>query len=91
MLYIMTNDRKNISYKQQYEYIQKNQQILVTGYDIYNTIGHLIFGNKYYLIPNKNQIKDTPKTKLGISLFNKINSKDRTPKNYKNMDINVCI
>ena len=91
MLYIISNDRKNISYKQQYEYIQKNQQILVTGYDIYNTIGHLIFGDKYYLIPNKNQIKDTPKTNLGISLFNKINSKERTPKNYKNMNINICL
>ena len=91
MLYIIVNDRKNITYKQQYEFIHKNQQILVTGYDIYNTIANLIFGDKYYLIPNKTKIKDTPKSKLGISLFNEINPKTRTPKNYKNMNINVCI
>ena len=41
MLYIICNDRKNISYAQQYEFIYKNQQILITGYDIYNTLGFL--------------------------------------------------
>ena len=91
MLYIICNDRKKISYNRQYQYINKNQQILITGYDIYNTIGNLIFGNKYNLIPNKTKIYDTPKTSLGISLFNEINPKVRTPKKYKNMDTNYCI
>lgn len=91
MLYIICNDRKNISYYQQYEYINNNQQILITGYDIYNTFGHLMYGDKYSLIQNKTQEKDSPKTKLGISLFNKINPKKRTPKNYEKMDVNVCI
>ena len=90
MLYIICHDRKNISYSQQYEYINRNQQILVTGYDIYNTFGNLILGDKYYLIKNKTKEKDTLKSRLGLSLFNEINPKDRYPKKYKDMNINIC-
>jgi hypothetical protein len=91
MLYIICNDRKNISYNEQYQYIYKNQQILITGYDIYNTIANLLYGKKYELIKNKTDIKDTPKSKYGQSLFNKIISKNRFPKNYKKMVLNICI
>jgi hypothetical protein len=90
MLYIISNDRKNISYNIQYQNINKNQQTIITGYDIYNTIGNLIYGDKYYLIKNKTEEKDSPKSKLGQSLFNEINSKIRSPKNYKNMSISIC-
>ena len=31
-------------------HIYKNQQILITGYDIYNTIGNLLFGDNYEYI-----------------------------------------
>ena len=89
MLYIICNDRKNVSYDEQYNYINKNQQILITGYDIYNTIGNIIYGNKYYLIQNKTEYKDTPKSKFGQSLFNEINPK-RSPKNYTNMNLDIC-
>jgi hypothetical protein len=91
MLYIICNDRKNISYNEQYQYIYKNQQILITGYDIYNTIANLLYGKKYELIKNKTDIQDTPKSKYGQSLFNKINSKNRFPKNYINMSLDICI
>jgi hypothetical protein len=90
MLYIITNDRKNISYAQQYEFIYKNQQILVTGYDIYNTFGYLIYGEKYNLIENKTNHKDSPKSKYGSSLFKKINAKERIPQNYENMNKYIC-
>jgi hypothetical protein len=89
MLYMICNDRKNLSYKEQYEYINKNQQILITGYDIYNTLGHLIYGDKYSLIQNKTEDKDTAKSQFGRSLFNEIDSK-RSPRNYTNMNINIC-
>ena len=36
MLYMIINDRPNISYKKQYKYLKKNQQTLITAYDIYN-------------------------------------------------------
>ena len=95
MLYIICNDRKNISYNNQYKYIYKNQQILITGYDIYNTLGNLLFGDDYEYIQNKTNSKDTPKSKYGISLFKEIKSKDRKPKKYNDnvnkMELNICI
>ena len=62
MFYVIINDRKNITYEKQYKYIHQNQQTLITAYDIYNTIGHLIYGDKYRYIKNKTYIKDTPKS-----------------------------
>ena len=85
MLYIITNDRKNNNYEEQYKYLNENQQTLITGFDIYNTIGHLAFGDKYFSIDNKTDFLDTPKTKYGKSLFEKINSKERKPEIYKNL------
>lgn len=89
MLFLFTYDRRNISYNEQYKNIQENQQILITSYDIYNTIGFLIYGNDYKKIKNKTNKIDTPKTKYGKSLFNKINPK-RNPYYYKNMPKSIC-
>ena len=91
MLYMIINDRKNVDYNQQYFNIHKNQQTLITGYDIYNTIANVIFGDSYANIPNKENTHDTPKSPIGQSLFEKINQKERNPKNYTNMATNVCI
>ena len=91
MLYIIINDRKNISYNDQYFYIQKNQQTLITSYDIYNTIGNLLYGDNYVSIKNKTSKEDTAKTEHGQSLFTEINQKMRNPRNYKNMYKKVCI
>ena len=67
MLYIIINDRKNISYKEQYFYIQQNQQTLITAFDIYNTFGNLLYGDDYISIKNKTNEEDTPKTIMGQS------------------------
>ena len=91
MLYMICNDRKNISYNEQYRYIYENQQVLVSAYDIYNTIGNLLYGDKYILIQNKTNNKDTPKSKFGQSLFNEIKSKNRSPRNYRKMRHDICI
>ena len=85
MLYMIVNDRKNVSYDQQYKYIHENQQSFITSYDIYNTIGNLIFGDEYDNIKNKTLGKDTPKSQYGKSLFDKINQKIRRPKLYKDI------
>ena len=93
MLYMIINDRKNISYEEQYKYINENQQTFITAYDIYNTIGNLIFGDEYNNIKNKTVYHDTPKSQYGQSLFNKINQKNRNPQFYKNigpMPRHVC-
>ena len=92
MLYIIVNDRKNISYEEQYKYIYENQQTFITGYDIYNTIVHLLYGENYNSIQNKiNPSFEVPKTLKGESLFMKMNQKLRTSKIHKDMVKDVCI
>ena len=85
MLYVIINDRENISYEEQYKYIQENQQTFISSYDIYNTIGNLIFGDEYYIIKNKTEDNDTPKSQFGKSLFEKIDQKIRNPKFYNSI------
>jgi len=87
MLYVIINDRKNISYEEQYKYIHENQQTFISSYDIYNTIGNLIFGDKYKTIKNKTEEKDTPKSQYGKSLFDKIDQKIRTPNFYNSIGV----
>ncbi len=91
--FIIINDRKNISYEQQYKFIHENQQNFITAFDIYNTLGNIIYGDKYNDIINKTLEIDSAKSNLGISLFDKINSKERSPKiytNYSLMSDSVC-
>ena len=91
MLYVLTYDKKNLTYEEQFKFLYQNQQKLITAYDIYNTIGYLIFWDSYKKIKNKENSKsDTPKSKFGISLFNEIDSK-RTPSFYKGMRTNICL
>ena len=86
MFYLLVNDRKNISYDSQYKYLNENQQAFITGFDIYNTLINLIYGDKYGTEETKNII-----SKRGQSLFSKINSLNRSPKDYDSMDLFACI
>ena len=86
MLYLIVNDRKNQSYESQYQYLYQNQQTFITGFDIYNTIIHLIYGEEYGKNVTKNIISP-----IGISLFKKINRKKRSPKRYISMVKDVCV
>ena len=93
MLYIMVNDRKNVSYEKQYKYMRENQQNLITAFDFYNKLGNIIYGDKYKDIKNKTEQFDTCKSPFGESLFNKINSKDRHPNNLNlisDIELFVC-
>ena len=83
MLYIIVNDRKNISYSDQYMYINENQQTFITAYDIYNTFINIIYGDKY-------ELKYVPKSHNGISLFKRIDPKPRTPSKYYPMSKFAC-
>ena len=91
MLYLIINDRKNISYNEQYFYLHKNQQTFITAYDIYNTLNHLLYGDNYKYIKNLTEDNPTPKSSLGKSLFENIDQKFRKPKNYESMYQKVCI
>ena len=86
MLYLIINDRKNLTYESQYRNIYENQQTFITGFDIYNTIIHIIYGDEF----------ETNKTegilsKNGKSLFTKIDPTKRSPKDYPSMDDDICI
>ena len=76
-LYIILSDNVNKTYYSQYQNIKENQQNFIHAYDIYNTLSNIIFGNEYFSIPNKNNIKDWPRTDRGKSLFGYIESKGR--------------
>ena len=91
LLYAIINDRKNISYHEQYSYLQENQQIFITAYDIFNTINHLLYGDKYKYIANLTDEIPSPKSSLGISLFERIDGKSRKTKNYEFMNHKICI
>ena len=83
ILLILVNDRKNISYEEQYKHMHENQQNFITPFDVFNTLGNIIYGDKYKTIENISKNNNTCKSPYGISLFNKINSKQRYPKKYK--------
>ena len=86
MFYLLINDKKDKNYESQFNYIYSNQQTFITGFDIYNTLIHLIYGDTYGTNVTKNII-----SKYGKSLFTKINPIKRKPKNYKSMDLHACI
>ena len=69
-------DLKNKSLEEQYSEILKNQQILITPFDIYYTIRHIIYGNTYKnnLFPEQNN--------EGESLFKYINPMERNCSKY---------
>ena len=86
MFYLIVNDKKNKSYESQFHYLHQNQQTFITGFDIFNTIIHFIYGDKYGTKETENIISPS-----GESLFNKINQKKRGPKRYTSMIKSVCI
>ena len=86
MFYLLVNDIKNKSYESQYKYLYNNQQTFITGFDIYNTILHLIYGNKY-----GTNITAKIISKNGKSLFNKIIQKKRNPKMFSSMEKKFCV
>ena len=90
MLYLIINDRKNISYNMQYFNLHENQQAFITAFDIYNTINHLLYGDSYINIKNKTNEFDTPKSPFGQSLFLKIGRNQRTLFNYEHIQFMLC-
>jgi len=83
VLLMKINDRKNITYEKQYKTIFENQQTFITAFDIYNTLGNLLYGKKYDVVENSTQNIITLKSSYGKSLFSKINPKQRYPMKYK--------
>ena len=76
ILFIIVSDKKNQSYDEQYSEIYKNQQILITPFDIYYTIRNILYGEKY--------MKDLPfnSTIEGQSIFKFIDPLERNCTKY---------
>ena len=71
VFFLIIPDRKNFSYIEQYSELLKNQQNFITPFDIYYTIRHIIYGDKY----KENLLKE--QNNEGESLFNYINPIER--------------
>ena len=85
ILIIISPDKKNISFQNQYSEITKNQQIFVTPFDIYYTLRDLLYGKEYKNNLLKEQSKDE-----GESLFKYINQLERNCSKYKQMTECYC-
>ena len=90
MLFIITNDRKNKTFEEQYKYLQQNQQTFITCLDFYDTILHIIYGDKYFTFKDKDEDNNSIRAKSGKSLFMKIDQKQRSPKIYDEMPDKSC-
>ena len=77
ILIIIECDKKGMSYENQYGKIAKNQQNLVTPFDIYYTLFNNLYGPNYENNLYYNNLKN------GESLFKYINPRERTCAKYK--------
>lgn len=82
--FLIVPDKKNITYNQQYSEIIKNQQTLITPFDIYYTLRYIIYDKNYKKPPLNGNKND------GEYLFNYINPKDRSCKKYQQMNNITC-
>ena len=85
-LFIISPDKKDISYQKQYSEIFKNQQTLVTSFDIYYTLREIIYGKEYKKNLFEEQNKDD-----GESLFKFIDPMERNCYKYKQIKKCYCI
>ena len=79
---LLVPDKKNITYEEEYSEVIKNQQNLITPFDIYYTLRDIIFGDEY----KKNLLLE--QNNEGESLFRYINPKERNCSKYE--QINNC-
>jgi hypothetical protein len=84
LFFLIVPDKKNMSYEQQYSEIIKNQQTLVTPFDIFYTLRYIIYEEDYKKSPLNGNCND------GEYLFKNINPKERTCKKYQQMDKSTC-
>ena len=82
-LFLIEPDDINKEYSEKYLEIYKNQQTLITSFDIYYTLRYILYGEEY-----KNSLNGNKQD--GKSLFKFIDPKTRTCKKYKQIGKNTC-
>ena len=85
VFFLIEPDNPKLNYNQQYEQIAKNQQTLVTSFDIFYTLRWILYGEDYKIIPSNGN------TDNGECLFKYINPKERHCKKYKDLERGTCI
>jgi len=81
---LLVPDKRNVSFEEEYGEVLKNQQNLITSFDIYYTIRHIILGNEY----KKKLLKEQKNE--GESLFKYINPKERNCTKYERFENCQC-
>lgn len=84
LLFLIVPDKINKTYAQQYTEINKNQQILVTPFDIFYTLRYIIYDENYKNTPLNGNKDD------GENLFKYINPKERICNKYQQMSKSTC-
>ena len=82
--FLIVPDKKNFTYEQQYSEIIKNQQTLITPFDIFYTLRYIIYKEDYKKFNLNGNCND------GEYLFKNINPKERTCKKYQQMGKLTC-
>ena len=85
VFFLIEPDNPKLDYKEQYEQISKNQQTLITAFDIFYTLRWILYGEEYKTLPLNGNKED------GECLFKYINPKERHCKKYKDLEIGTCI
>ena len=84
VFFLIEPDNPKLNYNQQYEQIAKNQQTLITAFDIFYTLRWILYGEDYKTLP-LNGNRDS-----GECLFKYINPKERHCKKIKVLAIRTC-
>jgi hypothetical protein len=84
VFFIIEPDNTNLDYEKQYQEISKNQQTLITAFDIFYTLKWILYGEEYKSLP-LNGDKNS-----GECLFKYINPKLRNCKKYKKLAKSTC-
>ena len=84
VFFLLEPDNPKLNYKEQYEEIIKNQQILITSFDIFYTLRWILYGEEYKTKPLNGGQED------GECLFKYINPKQRNCLKYKGLARGTC-
>lgn len=82
--FLIVPDKKNYTYEKQYSEIIKNQQTLITPFDIFYTLRYILYKEDYKKFNLNGNSND------GEYLFKYINPKERTCKKYQQMGKLTC-
>ena len=84
VFFLIEQDNLNLDYNEQYGEIIKNQQTLITSFDIFYTLRWILFGEKYKSLSLNGNRDD------GECLFKYINPKERFCGKYKGLSSSTC-